>query len=88
MSQAEVLLRDLEASAANSSRPNAVPPMPHPPSAASVRRTQVRWACDGSPQMLARMAVTLLTSCFWPSLVFAHARPAVFAEPLFLTLCA
>ena len=52
------------ANAANSSRPNAVPAMPQPPSAASVSSTHVRRACDGSPQMSARTAVTSVTSCF------------------------
>src|SRR6266550_4373267 len=49
------------ASAANSSRPNAVPPMPQPPSAASVSNTHVRFACEGSPQMSAGIVVTSCT---------------------------
>src|SRR6266852_2627911 len=52
------------ASAVNSSRPNAVPPIPQPPSAASVRSTHVRLASEGSPQMSAMIPVASLTSCF------------------------
>src|SRR2546426_6694812 len=59
------------ASAANSSRPNAVPERPQPPSAASVRITQVRLACVGSPETLVTISVISLTSCFWPSRVNA-----------------
>src|SRR5947208_6237964 len=57
----------LAASAANSSRPNAVPESPQPPSAASVRITQVRLACVGSPETLVTISVISLTSCFWPA---------------------
>src|SRR5439155_1730860 len=51
----------LAASAANSSRPNAVPESPQPPSAASVRITQVRLACVGSPETLVTISVISLT---------------------------
>src|SRR5205823_13097467 len=61
----------LAASAANSSRPNAVPESPQPPSAASVRITQVRLACVGSPATLVTISVISLTSRFWPSRVNA-----------------
>src|SRR5207247_4732375 len=57
----------LAASAANSSRPKAVPESPQPPSAASVRITQVRLACVGSPETLVTISVISLTSCFWPA---------------------
>src|SRR5947209_17433296 len=61
----------LAASAANSSRPNAVPESPQPPSAASVRITQVRLACVGSPETLVTISVTSLTSRLCPSRVNA-----------------
>src|SRR5712691_3256954 len=61
----------LAASAANSARPKAVPESPQPPSAASVRITQVRLACVGSAETLVTISVISLTSCFWPSRVNA-----------------
>src|SRR5436853_2786807 len=56
----------LAASVANFSRPKAVPESPQPPSVASVRMTQVRLACVGSPETLVTISVISLTSCFWP----------------------
>ena len=54
------LLWAAAARAANSSRPYAVPAMPQPPSAASVSSTHVRWACDGSPQISAKIFAHVL----------------------------
>jgi hypothetical protein len=47
------------ASAANSSRPNAVPAIPQPPSAASVRSTQVLIAWLASPEILETICVAV-----------------------------
>lgn len=56
--------RAFAAKAANSSRPNAVPNMPQPPSAASLRITQVRCAWLGSPEIRATISVASFTICF------------------------
>ena len=58
----------LAASSANSCRPKAVPAIPHPPSAASVRSTHVRPAWVASPESSTTTSVTSFTSCLWPSL--------------------
>jgi Domain of unknown function (DUF3597) len=55
------------ASAANSARPNAVPAISQPPSAASVSSTHVRTAWLGSPAIFATICVKSATTAFWPT---------------------
>jgi hypothetical protein len=60
----EVVAGDFAESAANSSRPNAVPAIPQPPSAASVSNTQVRAPCVGSQAIFATISVASATRLF------------------------
>ena len=60
--------------------------MPQPPSAASVRITQVRPACVGSPERFATISMASFTSCFWPSRLSAPGGSALATTEHFLAI--
>jgi hypothetical protein len=62
-----VVVDILAASAANSSRQNAVPAIPQPPSAASLSKTQVRAPCVGSPAIFAMICAKQTDDALFPT---------------------